>query len=79
MDPILRVQLIKRRTVAKVSLTRLQNFLEAGDLKVNEIKVSLDKLPSIFNKYESAQDELECLDEADYSLERRILKPVLSS
>jgi hypothetical protein len=48
----------------------MQNFIEAGDLKVNEIKVRLDKLPSILNKYESAQKELECLDEADYSLDR---------
>jgi hypothetical protein len=55
--------------VAKASLTRIQNFSEAGDLKVNEIKVRLDKLPSILCKYESAQDELECLDEADYSLD----------
>jgi hypothetical protein len=56
--------------VAKASLTRTQNFIEAGDLKVNEIKVRLDKPPSILSKYESAQDELECLDEADYSLDR---------
>jgi DNA repair exonuclease SbcCD ATPase subunit len=48
----------------------MQNFIEADDLKVNEIKVRLDKLPSILSKYESAQDELECLDEADYSLDR---------
>ena len=70
MDSIRRVQLIMRRTVAKAFIIRLQNFLEAGDLKFNEIKVRLDKLPSILNKYESAQDELECLDEADYSLDR---------
>ena len=70
MDPTRRVQLMKRCAVAKASLTRLQNFLEAGDLKVNEIKVRLDKLPSILNKYESAQDELESLDEADYALDR---------
>jgi len=48
----------------------LQIFLEAGDLKFNEFKVRLNKLPSILNKYESAQDELECLDETDYSLDR---------
>jgi hypothetical protein len=48
----------------------MQNFIESGDLKVNEIKVRLDKLPSILSKYESAQDELECLDEADYSVDR---------
>ena len=29
-----------------------------------------NKLPDIFNKYESAQDELECLDEADCPLDR---------
>jgi hypothetical protein len=32
--------------------------------------VRLDKLPSILSKYESAQDELECLDEIDYTLDR---------
>jgi hypothetical protein len=48
----------------------MQNFIEAGDLKVNEIQVRFNKLPDIFNTYESAQDELECLDEADYSLDR---------
>ena len=68
MDSTLRQQLIKRRAIAKASLTRMQNFIEAVDLKVNEIRVRFNKLPDIFNKYESAQDELECLDEADYSL-----------
>jgi hypothetical protein len=47
MHPTRRQQLIKRRSVAKASLTHMQNFIEAGDLKVNEIKVRLDKLPSI--------------------------------
>ena len=69
MDPTRHIQLIKRRAVAKAFFTRLQNFLEAGDLNVNETKAKLDKVPSILNKYESAQDELECLDEADYSLD----------
>ena len=70
MDPDRRNQLIKRRAVAKASLTRMQTFIDSGDLKVNEIKLRLDKLPSILSKYESAQDELECLDKADYSLDR---------
>jgi hypothetical protein len=48
----------------------MQTFIEAGDLKVNEIKVRLDKLPIILNKYKSVQDELECLDEEDHSLDR---------
>jgi hypothetical protein len=70
MESTLRQQLVKRRTVAKASLTRLQSFIEAGGSKVNEIKVSLDKLPSILNKFESAQDDLKCLDETDYTLYR---------
>jgi len=56
MYPARRVQIIKRCAVAKPSLTRLQYFFEAGDLKFNEIKFRLDKLPSILNIYESAQD-----------------------
>jgi len=31
MDPARSVQLIKRRAVAKATLTRLQNFIETGD------------------------------------------------
>jgi len=42
MDPTRRILLIKRRAVAKDYFTRLQNFLEEGDLNVNEIKVRLD-------------------------------------
>ena len=70
MDTTRRAQLIKRRAVAKASLTRMQIFIEAGDAKVNDIKVRLDKLPSSLNNFESAQDELECLDETDYTLDR---------
>ena len=62
MDPTRRVQLIKRRVVAKASLTRLQSFIEAGDQKINDIQVRFNILPDIFSKYESAPDELECLD-----------------
>jgi len=71
MDPTPRVQLIKHRAVAKASLTRLQNFIEAGDQKINDIPVWFNKLPDIFNKYESAQDELVCLDEADYTVDTK--------
>jgi tRNA(Glu) U13 pseudouridine synthase TruD len=70
MDAARHQQLIKQRAVVKASLTRMQNFLESGDLKVNEIKVRLDKLSSILKKFDGAQDELECLDDADYSLNR---------
>jgi len=47
----------------------LQNFVNAGDFKFSEIKVRLHKLPRILNKCDYAQDELEGLDEADYSLD----------
>jgi len=49
MDSMRRTQLIKRRAVAKASLTRMQTFIDSGDLKVNELKVRLDKLPSILS------------------------------
>jgi len=74
MDPIRRDQLIKRRTFAMAFISRLEYFLEIRDLKFKEIKVRLDNLPRILNKYESAQDELECLDEADFSLTEKSLK-----
>jgi len=74
MNPKRRVQLIKRCAVANSSPNRLQNYLETGDLNVYEINVRLDKLPSILKKSESAQYELQCQDEADYSLEREEYK-----
>ena len=70
MNPTLHNELIKRRSIAKASLTRLQNFLETSDLMFNENKFRLDDLPSILNKYEFAHDELEGLEEADLSLDR---------
>jgi len=70
MDPARRLQLIKRRAVTKASLTRLQSFIELRDQKINDIQVRFNKLPDIFSKHESAQDELECLDEADHTAYR---------
>jgi DNA repair exonuclease SbcCD ATPase subunit len=74
MDAARRQQLIKRRAVAKASLTRMQNFLESGDLKVNKITVRFDELPGIFNKYDTAQDELEVHDNADQSADRELFE-----
>jgi tRNA(Glu) U13 pseudouridine synthase TruD len=67
-----RQQLIKRRAVAKASLTRMQNFLKSGDLKVNEIKVRLDKLSSILNKLEVAliSDEFNMFVVADVKFKK---------
>jgi hypothetical protein len=39
----------------------MKKFIEGGDLKVHEIKVRFDEPPVIFNKYDTAQDELESL------------------
>ena len=41
MYPARRVQLVKRRAVSEASLTRLQNFIEASDIKINEIELRL--------------------------------------
>jgi len=49
-------------------------FLESGDLKVNEIKVRFDELPGIFNKYDTAQDELELHDDTGHSDDRQLLE-----
>ena len=70
MDPTQRVQLIQCHTVANASLTRLQNFTEAGDKKLNDIQGRFNKLPDIFNNDESAQNKVECFDEADQTLDR---------
>jgi len=54
MDPTVRVQLIKHHAIAKVSLTRMQNFIEADDHKINEIRAKFDELLGISNKYDPA-------------------------
>ena len=59
MDAARRQQLIRQRAVAKASLSRMQTFIESGDRKVNEIQVSFDDLQGIFNRYDTAQNELE--------------------
>ena len=41
----------------------MQTFNEVGDRKLNEIQIRFDELPCILNKYESAQNELECSDD----------------
>jgi hypothetical protein len=47
MEAVRRTQLVRQRTVDKGMLTRMQNFIEAGDLKLNEIQVRFDELSSI--------------------------------
>jgi hypothetical protein len=63
IDPERHALLTRGRAVAKAILTSMQTFLEAGGRKTNEIQVRFDELPGILNKYETAQDELECFDD----------------
>jgi hypothetical protein len=70
MDSAIRKKLIKQRAFAKASLTRMQNFIETGDRKLNDIQVRFEELPRILDKFEPAQNELECFDDTDYSGDR---------
>jgi hypothetical protein len=71
MDTTRRTQLIRQRAVAKSSITRMQTFIETGDRKLNDIQVRLDELPNIYNKFETAQSELELSDDTDHSVDRQ--------
>jgi hypothetical protein len=74
MEPELRKKLIRQRAVAKTSLTRLQNFIAAAEHKVNELQVRYDELPTIYTKYDNAQNELEISDEDDHSMDRELFE-----
>ena len=66
MDTTRRTKLIKQRSVARGMLSRIENFNEAGDQKINDIQVRFDKLPDILNRYDIAQSELELSDDTDH-------------
>ena len=66
-----RNQLIRQRVVTKPSLTCMQTFIETGDHKVNNIQVRFDELRNIFNKFETAQSELELPDDTDHLVDRQ--------
>jgi hypothetical protein len=74
MDPIRRTQIIRQRAVAKASLTPMQTFIDTGDCKVNETQVRCDDLPVIFNKFDSAQGELELFDDMDHSGDQELFE-----
>jgi hypothetical protein len=74
MDATRRQQLVRQRTVAKGMLTRIQNFIETGDRKLNEIQVRFDELPRIFNRFDTAQSELELSDDTDYVSDREVFE-----
>jgi hypothetical protein len=52
----------------------MQTFIETGDRKLNNIQARFEELPKIFNKFESAQSELELSDDVDHSGEREIFE-----
>ena len=70
MDSTRRTKLIKQTAVARGMLSRIQNFVEVGDHKINEIQVMFNKLPDIFKRYDTAQSELELSDDTDHSGDR---------
>jgi hypothetical protein len=52
-------------------LSHIQSFIESGERKINEIQVRFNKLPDIFNRYDSAQTELELSNDTDHSDDRQ--------
>jgi hypothetical protein len=54
--------------------SRIQTFIEGGEEKRNEIQVGLNKLPDIFNRYDTALGELEISDDADHSVDRELFE-----
>jgi len=52
----------------------MQSFIETGERKLNDIQVSFEELPKIYNKFEMAQCELELSEDTDYSLDRQQLE-----
>jgi hypothetical protein len=55
-------------------LALIQTFIKAGDKKLNEIQVRLNKLPDIFNIYDMSQSELEISDDAHHSGDRELFE-----
>ena len=55
-------------------LSRIQNFIEVGDHNIIEIQLRFNKLPDIFNRYGTAQRELELSDDTDHSGDRELFE-----
>jgi len=49
----------------------MQSFIETGERKLNDIQFRFDELPKIYNKFETAQCELDLSDDTDYLLDRQ--------
>jgi hypothetical protein len=74
MDATRSQQLIRQRAVAKACLSLMKTFIESDDHKVNEIQLRFDDLPDIFNRCDTAQNELELLDVTDHSADRELFE-----
>jgi len=55
-------------------LSRIQNFILAGDQKLNDIHVKCNKLPDIFIKYDIAQSQLELSVDTDHTGDRELFE-----
>jgi hypothetical protein len=49
----------------------MQTFIETGDRKLNDIQIRSDELPTVFNKFEAAQSELDLSVDTDHSVDRQ--------
>jgi len=74
MDTIRRTQLIKQRSVSRGTLSHIENHIEAGDEKVNDIQVRFYELLDIFNKYDFAERELELSDDTYQTADRELFE-----
>jgi len=74
MDATRRTQLIKQRSVARGMLSRIQNFIELGDQKINDIQVRFNELPHIFIRYDIAQGELALSNDRDLTANRELFE-----
>jgi len=55
-------------------LSRIQSFIEAGDQRLNDIQVRCNKLPVIFNRYDTPQSELKLSDNTDNNGDRGLFE-----
>ena len=70
MEATKRKQVKRQRATAKTALTRMQKFIDSGDCKLNETQVRYDDLQGIFDRFDTAQLELELSDDTDYTADR---------
>lgn len=60
-------QLLRKRARVKGDLTRMQTYIEAGELDIHEVTVRYEDLLNIKLKYENIQEQLEIVDSTDYA------------